>query len=349
MHFGKGFRAIILTGIFVISAESVFAQQEYQTALGLYNKRNYAEAAEHFAGAWRVDPNNASAAYYAAYCLYLAGKREDAVNSFWQLVDKLPSRKESMMARQVLQQIDPAYAKHSAGSALTSSSQSTKGGISHAAVPKAETVQDLINGLVQVTPPQGKLPPVTPSFVQSIKQMLTDVPIPVLRLLRSREGHICVLPSVVEKDFRIQNTTPRGWDDSASWKDSPAMCSGQDVVVSQYRYDGRTGDYAENTNDLGVVRHELGHAVDYCLEYVSTTEDFKHAYYLDAAKVPEESRTKLDYFLQRGTAGPSEVFAELCCYMFGGETGGRKESCELVRKYFQLSESELEKRLKELE
>ena len=322
------------------------AQQDYETAIAFYERHKYGDAAQCFANVWRVEPKNATAGYYAAYSFYLAGKREQSVTIFWQLVNTLPDRKESGMARELLKRIDPDYAKHSANSTADASPQPAKTSFPQRRI---ETAQELVDALVTVEPPKGKVPAVTPSFTRSIKEMLVAIPLPVLRILNNEDGHIRIMPSVVEMDYRIQNTTPHGWNDSASWKDSPALCHGKSVVISQYRNDQRTGEYVQTTNELGVVRHELGHAIDNCMDSFSQTESFKHAYYLDAANVPQELRTKLDYFLQSGWSGPSEVFAELCCHKFGGETDrGRIELCELVKRNFPLTDQELEKRLNEL-
>lgn len=106
------------------------------------------------------------------------------------------------------------------------------------------------------------------------------------------------------------------------------------MQVGQFRLNPRTGDYVDTTSELGVVRHELGHAIDHCLGYYSSSEEFKHQYLLDAGNVPPEYTGRLDYFLQKAGSGPSETFAELFCHYVGGETANRVESCELTHKYF---------------
>ena len=105
----------------------------------------------------------------------------------------------------------------------------------------------------------------------------------------------------------------------------------------------------DTTGELGVVRHETGHALDDCLGWFSNTEEFKHPYLLDLAQVPAEQSGKLHYFLQKAERGPTETFAELFCYKMGGQIDrGRKEVGELVHRYFPLSEKAMEKRLADL-
>jgi tetratricopeptide (TPR) repeat protein len=314
------------------------AEQDYAEAVALYQNRNYSAAAERFALAWRSDPGNTSAGYYEGYCLYLTGQKQAAIEVFWKLADMQPQRKESQMSREMLAKIDPNFSKHTTSNQSNSSSTGA-----YSPINQTLNAAETIHRLVRIEPPKGKIPAVTPAFAQRIEQLLATVPTPILHFLLASDAHVTLMPSVVEVDYRIQNTTPRGWNDSASWKDSPALTRGKVVVVSQYRMDDKTGDYTDimNSDELGVVRHELGHALDHCLNNPSQSESFKHAYFLDAAAVPEEYRSRLAYFLQKSTGGPSETFAELCCYKFGGETGNRKESCDLVNQYFPLTRAEL--------
>jgi len=179
--------------------------------------------------------------------------------------------------------------------------------------------------------------------------LLVAIPVPILLFWKNGGGSVLVSPSVVEHDMRIQNTAPRGWGDDFDWKASPALTSGGQVVISSNRFDSKSGEYIDTTPELGVVRHEAGHAIDYLMNNFTETDEFKHAYLLDSAQVPDEFRKRLDYFLQKASSGPQETFAELFCYRLGGETDShRKETCELVHKYFPLSEKELEKRLSKL-
>ena len=197
-------------------------------------------------------------------------------------------------------------------------------------------------------PAKGKLANVSPEFVAAVKEMLVTVPLPILIYFRDHGGSIVVAPAVVENDYRLQNTVPRGWDGDHDWKNSPALTHGKQVQIGQFRLDPRTGEYVDTTAELGVVRHELGHAVDHCLGYYSSSEEFKHPYLLDVGKVPAEYSGKLDYFLQKAGSGPSETFAELFCHYVGGETANRVETCELTHKYFPSADKAMQAKLNTL-
>ncbi|MBS1953308.1 MAG: hypothetical protein JST89_03925 [Cyanobacteria bacterium SZAS-4] len=322
----------------LLACPHCMAKSDYEVALDLYSHKQYASAAQYFEAASLHNPGNPSINYYAGYSFYLAGRKNEAIASFKRLVSAFPSTKEGFQARVYLKSLDPNYEKESALPNTTSSAQQ------HAAV-KPPTAREIVEQLVQVKATNGKFANVTPAFVEKVKGILVAMPISVLAFWQANGGTVVIAPSVVETDYRIQNTVPRGWDQDSTWKDSPALTHGKQVVVSQYK----SKNNEDNGLELGVVRHEAGHAIDYCLGYITQSTEYKHAYYLDYGKVPDEHKKRLDYFLQKGNGGPSETFAELFCYRMGGETDtGRVEICELVHKDFPLCDAELGKSLTKL-
>jgi hypothetical protein len=63
--------------IWLAAPPACVAHGEYQTALDLYNKRQYPQAAQYFEIASLGEPSNVSANYYAGYSFYLAGRKSD--------------------------------------------------------------------------------------------------------------------------------------------------------------------------------------------------------------------------------------------------------------------------------
>lgn len=321
-----------------------FAKSEYETGLELYAQKQYASAAQYFEAASLHNPGNASANYYAGYSFYLAGRKTEAIASFNRLANAFPLLKEGIQARAILKSLDPSFAKNSETQPGNAGPIQQR---ANASTAKQRTAREIVDDLVQVRRSNGKFPDVTPTFVEKVKGLLVAMPISVLTLWKDTGGSVVITPSVVEIDFRIQNTVPRGWDQDSTWKDSPALTHGREVVISQYKSNPKNSE--DNTQELGVVRHETGHAIDHCMGNFTQSDEYKHAYYLDCAQVPEEHRKRLDYFLQKATGGPSETFAELFCYRMGGETDTwRIEICNLVHKDFPLCDKELETRLAKL-
>jgi hypothetical protein len=90
----------------------------------------------------------------------------------------------------------------------------------------------------------------------------------------------------------------------------------------------------------------MGHAVDNCLGGFSRTDEFKHAYYLDIGQIDDDLKPRVSYFLQPGQGGPSEAFAELVCYHFGGRPSNQSR-CHLVHASFKLTTALIDKKLLE--
>ena len=341
----NGIAALAAVTCLLSGALAALATGEYQTAVDLYGKKRYAEAAPYFEAASLASPSNVAANYYAGYSFYLAGKRTESCRSFWRLLKTNPASKEAANATAMLKQLDPNYEKTVADQSNSAAAASLVSSVKPRAKP---TAQAILSAIIQVKPPKGKLAAVSPIFVDKIKEMCASAPLAVLIFLKEKGASIVIAPSIVENDMRLQNTVPRGWSDDHNWKNSPALTHGTQVQVGQFRMDARTGEYIDTTPEVGVVRHELGHALDHCLNGFTDTDEFRHPYLLDLAKVPPEHAAKLEYVMQKAGSGPSECFAELFCYNIGGETDNRQEFCDLTHKYFPGAEKAMLKKMGEL-
>lgn len=329
-----------------VFAQPTLARGEYQTALDFYNQKQYAQAAPYFEAASLNAPSNSAANYYAGYCFYVSGRRSEAIKSLWRLVRSSPSAREASAARTLLRQIDPDYVKNEGGGSSPSASSAPGSAASGLKAPeKLLTTAQVLDKLIKVMPSTGKLANVSAPYIAKVRGMLETIPLPVLRFMLANGVAVILSPNVVEHDRRIQNTTPRGWNADYDWKASPALTHGEKVYMGQFRMDSKSGDYIDTSPEVGVVRHEIGHALDYVMGNFTEQDEFKHAYLLDAAKVPDELRTQLDYFLQKSDSGPQETFAELFCHLVGGETDSRQETCELVFKHFSTCAKIIQKKI----
>jgi len=63
--------------------------------------------------------------------------------------------------------------------------------------------------------------------------------------------------------------------------------------------------------------HEAGHALDFCLDDISHSEGFKHAYLLDSARIEPAAANTLRYYLQKSEDGQEECCAELIGTLLG--------------------------------
>lgn len=341
----KKLALLIAVSLFTFNSQACAQNSdEYKTAMSYFQLKQYPSASVQFLKAMVAEPKNPKPIYYAGYCLYMSGRKEDAIKTFWILVDTIPNSAEAGLARDFLKRIDKNYNNHTKIAVLKSDAKSGS-----PVKTDLQSADFYIAKLIKVHPPRGKYPAVKMSYTNEIKRLLKDLPVPVLKALADNRAKISILPSIVERDFRMQNTVPRGWEEGTSWQNSTAFCQGTEVVISEYRIDQSTGEPVETTDEVGVIRHEVGHALDHCLD-ISDSEEFKHAYRLEAARVPQEMRRKLDYYLQSGDGGPSETFAELFNDKFGGYTdSGRGNIASQVKNYFPNCKKILEQKLKALE
>ncbi|MBP7861226.1 hypothetical protein KA183_06055 [bacterium] len=330
--------------LFLISAPALAqTSNEYKLGMASFQTKKYKEAATFFLGAMSSEPKNPKAFYYAGYCLYINGRKEDAFNTFKLLVNAFPNSKEAIQARAFLKQNDQKYSyRLGSTSGSTSGIQTIKTDSA-----KRNSSEYYVSKLVKVHKPRGKIPAVSASYVSEIQRLLTDLPSSVLKELCENDAKISLYPSVVENDYRMQHTRPRGWNEG-SWSNSSAFCRGTEVVVSQYVMSETTGEFEDASDEVGAIRHEVGHALDHCMD-ITDSEEWKHAHRLEAARVPAEMRKKLDYYL-KPESGASETFAELFNEKFGGYTDrGRDDISALVKAHFPNCNKIMERKLRELD
>jgi tetratricopeptide (TPR) repeat protein len=297
---------------------------EFATASAAYRAKNYQESAKQFLDILAREPNNASAAYYAGYSLYGAGKLDEARNILWYLAKQIPTAREAFAARTFLKTIDPNFVKDAQNSAIGILPPTAPHVIEVVPIDKNKLVADIF----ETTPRRSKLD-LDPNFVDQIKDALKAYPANILSFLHRHNCKIIVTPSVIETDFRMQNYHPGGYTEDALMDNVPALFNGTSIVIAEYAKN-RNGDFVENIGVIGSLRHETGHAIDRYLGQLTDQEEFKHQFAFDGKA---QYRQKLDYFMR----SPRECFAELCCFRLGGRTDDyRRANCELLNATYPL-------------
>jgi hypothetical protein len=96
------------------------------------------------------------------------------------------------------------------------------------------------------------------------------------------------------------------------------------IVLAETYEDYETGLSVVCTDLAGVLRHEVGHALDRALGGTSASHDFRAAYLIGRLRVEEWNlRDQLEYFLNETVdAGAEETFAELVAIVTGGGAAG---------------------------
>ena len=159
-------------------------------------------------------------------------------------------------------------------------------------------------------------------FLLTVHWTLRSLPPSVLEELSERGWRIELVPSLGQALPELADEAPRGWPSGWTWKevDAAHLPSERRLIVAAYRRT-RTGERVRATRTAQVIRHELGHAWDVAgagQRLRSSEESFRAAYELDRKTMSATERDRLGYFLQAGTKGRQEAFAEAFALVHGG-------------------------------
>lgn len=300
--------AAAVSGLPAAAGDSAFAQ-----AVALYNRHKYANAIVAFAAILKSQPRNIDAAIYLANCYYSSGQSQAAATYYRWVVASFPQSPEAATAGKMLSAIGGSSASTSGTAAAAS--ESVAGAQSDSAPDPAK--------MIRVVRPQADHPYCSKAFIQSVTDGLRQCPPKVLQLAMTHGCRVCITPTLVDRNPELRNSKPRGYEDGMTYKNTPAMFDGREVVVCEYAVIGENDDtWQPQKGALGALRHEFGHAIDSYLGYISQTDEFQHIYLLDKARIDPGNLNDMAYYIQAGTTsgGPSETFAQSCCIIFGGDT-----------------------------
>jgi hypothetical protein len=253
----------------------------FDKAMECYRRKEFKDAADGLAAVLVSKPDNSVAAYYAANAYGAIGNQENAKRLYWYVVNHCGKSREAYSSRALLKNIDPNYARNSTDPALAQLPKFIQGSTSSEAPKDAKHLEaeksQLIERLVKLTPRRSNRSDISPTFIAEIKDALGHFPVGVLRLLDAKGCHIYLTPCVVEKDFRMEHFSPGGYSEGARMENVPALFDKHDVVMGQ-NYTDRYGNEQIMVGTVGILRHEIGHAIDWYLGHLSNQEEFRHAF-----------------------------------------------------------------------
>ncbi len=298
-----------------------------EEALKEYNKGQYNKASEEFSKIVQDQPKNFEALCYLAGSLYHAGRTPEAIDAYWRIVKNYPDAPETRGIKAFLFKKDPNYSKNASRSA-SSNSMGAGGDVDmplNTSGKRPTAANDIANALVGRVKPLSNRPPVSSLLVMDIKTALSEYPLSVLNLLYSKGCKILITPTYIDRDPASANSRPQGFEYGSTWKDCPGRFDGRNVIVCEYTI-GNGVDVEKAADPIGILRHEIGHALDKFLGDLSNQPDFKLAYNQDLNKLDEFVKPRLHYYIQTEGNGPAETFADLAAAKYGGRTqsGNRK-------------------------
>ncbi len=321
-----------LNGCLIASAIIFFGCPQAQAvsieeATREFNKGRFNKASESFKTIVDADANNFNARCYLAASLLRLGRKNEAMEHYWTLVRKFPDNPEVKRIKFYLYKNDTNFTKNAALNASMVGDNAP----GDAEIPQSKlkgkrpnTATELAEAMVGRVKPLKDRPEVTSLLVMDIKAALSEYPLSILNLLYSKGCRILISPTYIDRDPQSANSRPQGFEYGSTWKDCPGRFDGRDIVVCEYTIGN---DVLEKASDpIGILRHEMGHAIDRFLGEISNTTDFKQAYSQDIHGLDEFVKPRLRYYIQTEGNGPAETFAELAAAKYGGksQSGSRK-------------------------
>lgn len=168
-------------------------------------------------------------------------------------------------------------------------------------------------------------------FQQQVQSAAESVPAEIWRRLQQSGWQFRTAEFVVDAVPALRGQSPRGWPEGMTWENTDAvhMPKSRLLVFAEKRRTTK-GEVVFSSRVSGVVRHELGHAVDMALadhaRFRSSERDFLAAYHRDIQELSAAQRADMDYYLQNGAAGRQETFAEAFAILLGGGSDTDKRS-----------------------
>lgn len=175
----------------------------------------------------------------------------------------------------------------------------------------------LVAKLIKVSRRKYNDAEVSTRFVDSIRVGLAAYPQSLLTLLSNNKYEVHLAPLVTICVRALKGKHPKGYANEATYDTAGALFARKRkwIIVGEYSYRGKslipTPEYDHT------VQHEVGHALDRLLGYPSHSSEFMECFNIDSKLMPAKRKQYLLYFLQRGSSGPQETFAELVASKYG--------------------------------
>ncbi len=321
-------RCIAASAVVFTSCPSALATP-MEDATRAFNKGQFHKASEVFQAIVDADSKNFNAHCYLAASLFKLGRDSEAIDAYWVILKKFPDRPQTNGIRTYLYKHDPNFSKNAARNASRVGDNAGGDvemlGAVNARSKRLTDPSDIVNAMVGKVKPLKNRPEVSTLLVMDIRDALNEYPPSVLNLLYSRGCKILVTPTYIDHDPQSENSRPQGFEYGSTWKDCPGRFDGRNVIVCEYTI-GNGVDLEKASDPIGILRHEVGHAIDKFLGDLSNKTEFRTAYEQDLHRLDDFVKPRLHYYIQTEGNGPAETFAELAAAKYGGksQSGKRK-------------------------
>ena len=310
-------KLLIACSLTLCLAQGAFSAGDgFQNAVALYNKQKYRACTPLLENYIRANPANKVAYCYLANSYFALGQYDQAKKIAEYVIVNFTMTPESTACGELIARIQ-AKTEHSQKAAKAVSDSQALAGMQRAT--RGDSSAFNIDTFIYTVRGTLETGDISSAFLQKVKTVVSGMPQNVLARLQQSGCKVCVTPRMADKLPAFSHQRPRGWDEDKSGKHVDGLFNGE-VIVCEHSVNPRDEvEYLKNERYAGVLRHEMGHAVDWFYGRLSETEELKHSYLLELARVDVDAKEReIAYYAQKSDAGRSECFAEL----FGAMTGG---------------------------
>lgn len=285
-----------------------------------YGERRYNEAISYFRESIAKENGGANAWLYLAHSYYAMGLRNQAGDSYRTIVETYKGSAQALQAKQCLDRLTPG-----ANPSGTSKTSGATGGSQNTAEndedDEAPAVVKKLEDSISMVRPTINHPQVSAGLVRAVKKWISDLPPGIKATMEKKGIKIVITPTMIDAFPAGAYEEVRGYEGGTS-KSCPGLFHRGTIFLAEHVVDEGSNDVMPAI-DIGRIedtfKHETGHAIDHCLRWISTTEEYKHGYRLDTAHVPDNVAYKIRYYLQMNDTGWAESFAQLVAVKLGSK------------------------------
>ncbi len=309
------------------AAAGAIVTSAYGQGVHAYQAARYNEAVAYMYDAIMKEKAGANAWLYMGNSYYAMGQKKRAIETYQSIKTRFPGTPQAIAAAQYLQRLNPVStaAKTDAtetGATETAEGKDESGEKKAATMSPAAVLAGLRQRMKIIRPAYGRTE-VTKRTIAAVDACFDKIPPQVREILYKNDIKFEITPTMIDKYPEGAYQEVAGYEGGTS-KSCPGLFDNGTIVLSQATINESTDEVNKprKVDDLeGTFLHETGHALDHCLDWYSRSKEFRHNYYLDIARVPDDVAPRISYFLQKSDAGQIESCAELTSILLGNNRG----------------------------
>lgn len=211
-----------------------------------------------------------------------------------------------------------------------------------------------ISGEETVSPLIRAIPasPVSKAFSREVQQAVMAIPYPIRHALIKGGYEVRIARFITDARPELKGRHPRGWPEGMTWDNATALFDKEtrQIVVAEFRYADKAQQVVEkNKRPFKSASHELGHAIDKLLGYLSQSNLFHQAYMKDYRNMDPQTRKVFQYYIQVDKDGnPTQMGKEeAAAEVIASLTGDSSHPRAVIHHFFQNTVQLVASKLKE--